>query len=439
MLKVSHLSGGYNGNEVLRDISFQVDKGEMFGLLGPNGSGKTTLLKMVTGLIPHQGEVLLEGDPINGFKPKELARKVAVLPQGTEGVFPYSVEETVSLGRYARRSGLFMPMGEEDEKAIEKAMRMANILPLRDQSLDRLSGGERQRVFLAQALAQEPELLILDEPTNHLDLSHQKSLLDQLKQWTRTGALTVIAVFHDVNLAALYCDRLLLLERGTTRCIGRADEVLEEERIRNVYGTEVKKLPHPEVAKPNIVIVPQVGEAAAHNVDEAFFHLEAQKISYKAAVPLKALYITRSGSGQKWKRRFGVAAGRPRTEASSEDLFLGAPEDALFRSRTATIEREGLKAVAMLATDQHLNAHLWVMLDAEMSEAAFLEALGEASRLLAVKNVRQSDGSIVIAGAQTGPQVGRASADSPVGCLIKDILNALIVQVCHKNENAEVE
>ncbi len=230
MLEVKGLTGGYVGVDVLNSISFQVGEGELFGILGPNGSGKTTLLQMISGILtPKEGTIYLQNQPLADISIKERAKKMAVLPQLSADFFAYTVKETVELGRYAHQHGLFQSWSAEDEATVVEAMELTGVLRFKNQLLHELSGGERQRVFLAQALAQQPKLLLLDEPTNHLDLSYQKELLDRLKDWTRKRGLTVISIFHDVNLAALYCDRLLLLNRGEIDVIGEPSVVLQED------------------------------------------------------------------------------------------------------------------------------------------------------------------------------------------------------------------
>ena len=183
MLEVQHLHGGYGEENILSDVSIEVHKGELFGIIGPNGSGKTTLLKMMSGVQPFRdGEILLNGEPLKKYSTKQLAKIIAVLSQHSSESFSYSVKETVSLGRYAHQKGLFKEWSEKDETIVNEVMNWTGVSSLKDHPIGLLSGGERQRAFLAQALAQEPEILLLDEPTNHLDLSYQKELLDLLKK-----------------------------------------------------------------------------------------------------------------------------------------------------------------------------------------------------------------------------------------------------------------
>ena len=166
----------------------------MFGILGPNGSGKTTLLQMMSGILPyHSGEIKLKEKRLQDYRVKELARVIAVLPQHSTQAFSYTVKETVSLGRYAHQKGFLQSWSIEDEEIVQKVMEQTGVTQFQHIPFEQLSGGERQRVLLAQALAQEPEILFLDEPTNHLDLSYQKELLDLMKRWTKEKDLTVIS------------------------------------------------------------------------------------------------------------------------------------------------------------------------------------------------------------------------------------------------------
>lgn len=253
MFEVTLVTGGYANQAIIKDLSFSIEKGEFFGILGPNGSGKTTLLKLLSRILrPTTGDILLNNRSLDTYQTKEFARLVAVLPQMNEQYFSYTVRETVAIGRYAHQKGLFTHETKDDRKMIEEAMEATNILHFQNHTLQQLSGGERQRVFLAQALAQEPEILLLDEPTNHLDLSYQKSLLEQLSLWTKERKLTVVSVFHDINIASLFCDRLLFLKDGEMYTIGKPEVVISEETVKNVYYTDVICQQHPQTDKPQI-------------------------------------------------------------------------------------------------------------------------------------------------------------------------------------------
>lgn len=309
MLKVEHLFGGYTSTPIVKDISFEVQKGELFGILGPNGSGKTTLLKMLSGVLPFQdGAILIKGRGIHQYTRKELAKMIGVLSQHSQQAFSYTVKETVSLGRYAHQKGWFKDWSEEDEKIVQKVMAQTGVASFHQKSMLELSGGERQRVFLAQALAQEPEILLLDEPTNHLDLSYQKELLDSLKKWTTENDLTVISIFHDLNLAGLYCDRLLLLEKGAVKVIDKPAQVLKEDRIKEVYHTDIEKRPHPRVPVPQLVLLPKWEQEKIQSnymiVDETMLQIAKEHNVLKSPISLKTMSSGVIGAGTGWFHTF---------------------------------------------------------------------------------------------------------------------------------------
>src|SRR5699024_921492 len=309
MLTVDHVSGGYADHPIIKDVTFSVKKGEFFGIVGPNGSGKTTLLKMISGLIPvAQGSILVNDKNITRFSKKELARTMAVLPQLTSQTFPYTVKDTIALGRYAHHNGLFQTWTETDESILQKILKQTNVERFAEASLHELSGGEQQRVFLAQALVQQPQFLLLDEPTNHLDLAHQKELLDLLKKSTAEQKMTVISIFHDLNLASLYCDRLLLLRRGQTKMLDTPIQVLTEPIIEEVYQTTVKTHPHPEVAKPQLHMMPRSELKLENNIkiDESYLVVKKEHILLKSPIQLRTLSTGICGSGVGWYSYFVI-------------------------------------------------------------------------------------------------------------------------------------
>lgn len=307
MLKVERIAGGYGEQNVIKDVSFSVKKGEFFGVLGPNGSGKTTLLKMVSGVHPFQhGIVTLDGKLLEKFSSKELAKVIAVLPQSVEQAYTYTVEEIVSLGRYAYQKGLFKTLSTTDKEIMNDAMAQANVLPFAKKPIHSLSGGEKQRVYMAQALAQQPKLLLLDEPTNHLDLAHQKNLLDTLRTWTEEKGLTIVAVFHDLDLASLYCDRILMLQEGTVHSLDTPASVLREETIEQVYRTKTKRLIHPERSRPLMTILPAKMKSEQVKVTFQSIPIEQTEewIKLSFPFPLKTLSSAVLGSGFSWKQIF---------------------------------------------------------------------------------------------------------------------------------------
>lgn len=255
MMEIERLSGGYNGKNVVENISFSVEKGEMVGILGPNGSGKSTLMKLMSGILPiTTGKVVVQGKGLEQYHPKELAKKVSVLPQMHTHTFRHTVLETVQLGRYPFQKGLFPPWTKEDEQAVKEAIKYMKLEKYENNSIELLSGGERQRVFVAQALAQTPEILLLDEPTNHLDIAHQKQLLDIVREHVKQHNMTVVSIFHDVNLASIYCDKLLLLSEGKLIKFGVPSEVIQADILRDVYNVNVITYMHPEIQKPQITL-----------------------------------------------------------------------------------------------------------------------------------------------------------------------------------------
>src|SRR5699024_1336097 len=306
MIEIENISGGYFNESVLKDISFQVKKGELFGVIGPNGSGKTTLLKTISRILTlKQGEIRIKGKQVSKYSAKNFAKLVAVLPQHSAQTFSYTVKETVSLGRYAHQSGLFQSTSEEDESIIQDVMKQTGVFEYRNDPIDMLSGGERQRVFLAQALAHDPEILLLDEPTNHLDLAYQKELLDVLKEWTNEKNLTVISIFHDLNLAGLYCDRLLLLEEGRKVICDTSNEVLKRERIINVYETAIEEHPHPKVPKTQMMLVPTFSNKQEDLIITKYlFKVTEERITLKTEEPLRTMSSGVTGSGVGWYTAF---------------------------------------------------------------------------------------------------------------------------------------
>lgn len=229
-LEVRSLICGYDGQTILRGVDLEVDEGDFIGLIGPNGSGKTTLLRAIGRVLkPIEGRIFLDGQDIYKTDHKAIAQVVATVPQETPITFGFAVREVVMMGRLPHLKR-FAREQLHDIKVVEEAMERAGAAQLADRSIAELSGGEKQKVIIAQALAQEPRLLLLDEPTSHLDISHQLEILDLIKSLTRQG-LAVISVFHELNLAAQYSDRLVLLKDGLVRATGSPEEVLTTENL----------------------------------------------------------------------------------------------------------------------------------------------------------------------------------------------------------------
>ncbi len=229
---------GYGREAVIHGVSLAVERGEFLGLIGPNGSGKSSLLRLMSGTAhAWAGRVLVDGRPVESYRRRELSRLLAVVPQETAINFPFSVTEVVLFGRTPHLGG-FGFEGDDDLEAARRVMERAGVTHLAGRAITELSGGERQRVILARALAQEPSVLLLDEPSAFLDLRHQVEIYDLLADLRREG-LTIVTVSHDLNLAALYCDRVVLLQQGRVAREGKPAEVMNYSTLTEVYGTEV--------------------------------------------------------------------------------------------------------------------------------------------------------------------------------------------------------
>ena len=225
--------------DVLHSVSLALAGGELVALVGTNGSGKTTLLRLLTGVLqPDAGSVTFEGRPISEWRRAELARRVAVLPQQLDLPPGFRVAELVGMGRAPHARRLFAST-EADARAVSRALADAGALDLADRYAEELSGGERQRLLVAMALAQEPDLLLLDEPTLHLDLAHQVALLTAIRHLRDQRGLTVLAVLHDLNLAAAFAPRVAVLDEGRIVADGSPDDVLTPELVGRVFGVAV--------------------------------------------------------------------------------------------------------------------------------------------------------------------------------------------------------
>lgn len=239
LVECDGVSFAYGPIQALTDLSFSVTGGELFGLLGPNGSGKSTVVRLLSRVLrPLGGSVRFDGRDLGTYGREELARQIAVVPQESRIELPFSVLEVVLMGRSPHLEGFGLERAR-DVTIAYRAMEQTGVRALAAREVHELSGGERQRVILARALAQEPRLLLLDEPTAFLDIKHQVEVYDLVKALSRRDGLTVVAVLHDINLAALYCDRIALLKAGRVFCCGTPGEVLTYGHIKAVYETEV--------------------------------------------------------------------------------------------------------------------------------------------------------------------------------------------------------
>jgi iron complex transport system ATP-binding protein len=248
---------GYGSSFRLDIPTLTLEPGSMSALLGPNGSGKTTLLKLLSGVrAPERGGIRLFDKEVSGQARRAIARQLAVVPQKPAIPFAFTVFEIAMLGRtpYAR---LLRDESKHDREAVERALELTRLGGLADHAYHELSGGEQQRVLLAMALAQEPRVLILDEPTTHLDIAFQVQMLDLLRSLNQSTDLTVLAAMHDLNLAALYFPRLLLMRSGRVVADGTPTDVLSVQMIRDVYGAETVLQQHPTRGVPQVLPQPR--------------------------------------------------------------------------------------------------------------------------------------------------------------------------------------
>jgi len=255
MIEVRSVSFRYHEAWVLQEVSFGVEKGEFVGVIGPNGSGKTTLLKLLYRLlVPQRGEILFELVPMKKMDRRDIAKRIAVVAQETQVLFPFTVLETVLMGR-SPYLGRLLFESEKDLEIARKAMEWTKILPFSERPIEQLSGGERKRVFIARALAQEPEVILLDEPTANLDIQHQVDFLDLILTLNRERGLTIVMASHEMNIASEFCDRLILLQGGKIYQAGTPQEVVTKQNIESVYGCEVWIDQHPVSGMPRISLL----------------------------------------------------------------------------------------------------------------------------------------------------------------------------------------
>ena len=253
LLAGNDVTAGYGGKPVLESVDIQQFAGEFVGLLGPNGCGKSTLLRVLSRTLkPESGTVFLEGKPITAWSAKEIACKLAFVPQSEPAVFDFSVRDLVLMGRHPHLVR-FQGESEEDYRIADEAMAEADIAFLSDRLITQLSGGEHRRALLARALAQRTPLLLLDEPTAHLDITHQFELLSLVKKLTSEKGVGGLAALHDLNQAAEFCDRLVLMSTGKILFAGTPEEVMTPDILRAAYNAEVRIGTNPETGRPMIL------------------------------------------------------------------------------------------------------------------------------------------------------------------------------------------
>lgn len=256
MLTVEHLNIRYGDRRVLKDVSFHVERGAIFGVIGPNGAGKTTLIRALSGVIPvESGRITLDGADLRRMGEQERARKVAVVPQARNLPPAFTGRELVQLGRTPYLNWLGQ-LSARDRQGIQQAMERSETLDLAERNVGDLSGGEQQRLMLARALAQEAPLLLLDEPTTHLDLQYQIHLLDAVRGLSIKDGLTVVMTLHDLNLVSRYADQLCLLVEGRVAALGGVEEVLDPDLLSQVYHVPLQRVRSGTGGRP--IILPTV-------------------------------------------------------------------------------------------------------------------------------------------------------------------------------------
>ena len=239
ILEIQDITAGYGNGDIIKNISFSLNKGEFLSVLGRNGSGKSTMIKAIQGLLKDiSGKILVDGKEMLSYKPRELAQKMAYVPQLFEVSFEFTVEEIILMGRYVHQ-GKFTGITAEDKGIIEEIMDLTEITRLKDKIIAHLSGGERQRVFIARALAQDTPLLFLDEPSAHLDINYQVEIYQILKRLQEEKNKTILTAEHNINLAVPYSQRLLFLKNGRIHSLGSPIELITKQNIQEVFHTDV--------------------------------------------------------------------------------------------------------------------------------------------------------------------------------------------------------
>jgi len=255
IISAENINFSYAAKLVMENISFAIDEAQIVSIIGPNGSGKTTLLKIINGtLFPDAGQMLIDGKDTSNWSRKDIAQKVAIVPQETAVIFPFYAEEIVLMGRFPHLSN-YRFENKKDYRIVHEAMEKTDTLAFAARRFDELSAGERQRVLIARALAQQPKVLLLDESTVFLDLKHQAQFLALLRQLNTAQQLTVIFVTHDINLAAQHADRIILLYSGKIYAIGKPAEVITAANIKEVYDVDSLIDQNPQNGLPRMTLL----------------------------------------------------------------------------------------------------------------------------------------------------------------------------------------
>ncbi len=240
MIKVDNISVYYNKFKALNNITFTLDKGQSLSIIGPNGCGKTTLLKCLCNNISFEGNVFIDNKNIKTIKRKDLAKKVGMLSQLMSISFNYSVFDTVMMGRYVHQDKFLINNNKKDINIVIESLKTVGLLDFKDRYISNLSGGQLQRVFLARLIAQNPDIILLDEPTNHLDFKYQIELIQFLKKWAIKENKTIIGVIHDINLAMLLTNNIMVLQNGNIKCFDTSNNILNSNILNEVYDINIK-------------------------------------------------------------------------------------------------------------------------------------------------------------------------------------------------------
>lgn len=255
MIHVQGVGKSYGRQTVLQGIDWQVERGDFWGIIGPNGSGKTTLLNVLSGVESTEaGEIALAGKPLASYKRKELSKKLAVLQQDGLPPMAFPVRQVLEMGRFPFQNWRGKEAGDGAEGLLNEIIHRLDLQGLENKPLQVLSGGQRQRVALGKVMAQQPEIVLLDEPTTYLDIRYQMQFMELVSSWQRAEHLTVIAVMHDLNLAALYCDKLLALQDGKVVAQGEPSEIITPEIVKSLFEVDSYSVIHPDRGVPQLLL-----------------------------------------------------------------------------------------------------------------------------------------------------------------------------------------
>jgi len=257
ILEVNNLNAGYEEGYIIEGISFSIKKGEFISILGRNGSGKSTLIKALQGILKNiTGEIRIEGKEINSLDRRQIAKKIAYVPQIFSFAFEFNVMEIVFMGRYIHQ-GRLSSTSRRDSRIVEEVMELTQVSHLKDKKIAHLSGGERQRVFIARALAQDTPLIFLDEPSSHLDINYQVEIYQILKSLQEEKGKTILSTEHNINLAIPYSQKLIFLKEGRIQTQGPPEELITKANIKEVFQAEVEIRENIHSKLPEISLIPK--------------------------------------------------------------------------------------------------------------------------------------------------------------------------------------